>query len=43
MKSLWATGRKRNCPWVPFVNPLPVNPPDPTVMRAWICWYPAPF
>ena len=32
MKSLWATGRNRSCPCVPFRKPFPVNPPDPTVI-----------
>ena len=34
MKSLWATGRNLYWPCVPFMNPLPVRPPDPTVIRA---------
>ena len=34
MKSVEATGRKRSWPCVPFMNPLPHSPPDPTVMRA---------
>ena len=38
MKSLWATGRNLYCPWVPCRNPLPVSPPEPTVIRAWIVW-----
>ena len=38
MKSLCAAGRKLYWLCVPCRNPLPVTPPDPTVMRAWICW-----
>ena len=38
MKSLCATGRNLYCPCVPSLNPLPFSPPEPTVIRAWICW-----
>ena len=42
-KSVVWTGRKP--PWVcvPFVRPLPIQPPEPTAICAWYSWKPAPW
>ena len=37
-KSVVWTGRKSPTVWVPFVSPLPKNPPDPTAIWLWSSW-----
>ena len=34
-KSVVWTGRKSPCAWVPFVRPLPIQPPEPMAIWDW--------
>ena len=36
MKSLCCTRRKLSWVWLPLPRPRPHQPPEPTLMRAWI-------
>ena len=42
MKSVWRSGMNSRWAWVPFSQPLPDKPPEPTAMVDWMMWKPAP-
>ena len=42
MKSVFFSGKKSSDDCVPFKNPFPQKPPDPTAIFDCIMWYPVP-
>ena len=38
IKSVCFSGKKSRYPWVPFKNPLPNKPPEPTAILDCIIW-----
>ena len=38
MKSVWRSGMNSRCAWVPFSQPLPARPPEPTAIVDWMMW-----
>ena len=37
-KSVSWTGSRPSAFWVPFVRPIPNQPPEPTAICAWYSW-----
>ncbi|MNQ96132.1 hypothetical protein D3C85_1117240 [compost metagenome] len=42
MKSVWLSGRKSRCDWVPSSQPLPNTPPEPMAALDWMMFQPVP-
>ncbi len=38
MKSVWRSGMNSRCDCVPFSQPLPARPPEPTAIVDWMMW-----
>ena len=36
MKSVERSGRNCNCAWLPFIQPLPKTPPEPSAIWLWM-------
>ena len=42
MKSVRLSGRNSSCACVPYVRPLPENPPEPSAILDWMMFQPVP-
>ncbi len=42
IKSVWLSGKKSRCDWVPANQPLPNTPPEPIAAFDWMMFQPVP-